>query len=166
MGDNIYLNDRDGVRTPMQWAGDRNGGFSQAGSDQLYNQVIADSVYGYQAVNVEAQQSTQTSLLNWMKRIIRVRKQYPTFGRGDITFLNPANQQVLAYIRSHEGTNILCVNNLSRSAQPCELDLSAFNGAVPMELLDSTPFPSIGELPYFLTLGPYGFYWFKLERDA
>jgi maltose alpha-D-glucosyltransferase/alpha-amylase len=166
MGDNIYLNDRDGVRTPMQWTGDRNGGFSRIDSARLYSQVIADPVYGHQAVNVEAQLRTQTSLLNWMKRMIRVRKQYPAFGRGDITFLDPTNQKVLAYIRSHEGVHILCVNNLSRFAQPCELDLSAFNGAVPMELLGSTPFPRIGELPYFLTLGPHNFYWFKLEMGS
>jgi maltose alpha-D-glucosyltransferase/alpha-amylase len=166
MGDNIYLGDRDGVRTPMQWTGDRNAGFSRTDPARLYSQVIADPVYGYQAVNVEAQQRTQTSLFNWMRRMIRVRKQYPAFGRGDITFLSPANPKVLAYIRSYEGVHILCVNNLSRFVQPCELDLSAYNGAVPVELLGNTRFPRIGELPYFVTLGPHGFYWFRLERDS
>lgn len=150
----------------MQWTGDRNGGFSRADPARLYSQVIADPVYGYQAVNVEAQLRTQTSLLHWMKRMIRVRKECTAFGRGDITFLSPANQKVLAYVRSYEGVNILCVNNLSRFAQPCELDLSAYNGALPVELLGGTAFPRIGDLPYFVTLEPHGFYWFRLERGV
>src|SRR5207248_4228027 len=133
---------------------------------RLYSQVISDPVYGYQAKNVEAQLRTQTSLLNWMKRMIKVRKQNPVFGRGDITFLDPSNQKVLAYIRQYQGTHILCVNNLSRFVQPCELDLSQYNGAMPVELLGNTPFPKIGELPYFLTLGPHGFYWFRLEMPS
>ncbi len=164
MGDNIYLGDRDGVRTPMQWTSDRNAGFSRVDAARLYSAPITDPVYGYGAVNVEAQLRTQTSLLNWMKRMIRVRKQYPAFSRGDITFLNPTNPKVLAYIRSYDGMSILCVNNLSRFVQPCEMDLSAYNGTVPVELLGNTPFPRIGELPYFATLAPHGFYWFRLER--
>ncbi|MEO5952459.1 MAG: maltose alpha-D-glucosyltransferase, partial [Chloroflexia bacterium] len=163
MGDNIYLGDRDGVRTPMQWTGDRNASFSHIDPARLYSPTIQDPVYGYQAVNVEAQSRTQTSLLNWMKRMIKVRKENPVFGRGDTTFLHPSNQKVLAYIRSYKGTNILCVNNLSRFVQPCELDLSAYNGSTPVELLGNTPFPRIGDLPYFLTLGPHDFYWFRLE---
>jgi maltose alpha-D-glucosyltransferase/alpha-amylase len=122
-----------------------------------------DPVYGYQAINVEAQQRTLTSLFHWMKRLIRVRQQYPVFGRGDITFLDPTNQKVLAYVRHHEGQYILCLNNLSRFSQPCELDLHAYNGAVPVELIGGVRFPPIGELPYFVTLGPHSFYWFRLE---
>jgi maltose alpha-D-glucosyltransferase/alpha-amylase len=163
MGDNIYLGDRDGVRTPMQWTLDRNAGFSRADPARLYSAPIMDPVYGYQAINVEAQQRTLTSLFHWMKRLIRVRQQYPVFGRGDITFLDPTNQKVLAYVRHHEGQYILCVNNLSRFSQPCELDLHAYNGAVPVELIGGVRFPPIGELPYFVTLGPHSFYWFRLE---
>ena len=166
MGDNIYLGDRDGVRTPMQWSGDRNGGFSRADAARLYSQVISDPVYGYQAINVEAQQRTLTSFFHWMKRLIRVRQQYPVFGRGDIKFLDPENQKVLAYVRHHEGMHILCVNNLSRFSQPVELDLAAYQGAVPVELIGSVRFPAVGELPYFITLGPHGFYWFRLEMPA
>ena len=166
MGDNIYLGDRNGVRTPMQWSGDRNGGFSRADAARLYNPVISDSVYGYQAINVEAQQRDQSSLLNWMKRLIRLRKRYPVFGRGQITFLHPANTKVLAYLR-HEGDSIiLCINNLSRFVQPCELDLSQLDGYTPIELFGETRFPPIGQLPYFLTLGPHGFYWLRLEKSA
>jgi maltose alpha-D-glucosyltransferase/alpha-amylase len=163
MGDNIYLGDRDGVRTPMQWTGDRNSGFSRADPARLYSPPISDPVYGYQAINVEAQHRTQTSLLHWMKRLIRVRKQYPVFGRGDIRFLEPENQKVLAYVRQYEGQRVLIVNNLSRYSQPVELDLSAYNGMAPVEMLGETRFPRIGELPYFITLGPHGYYWFRLE---
>jgi maltose alpha-D-glucosyltransferase/alpha-amylase len=166
MGDNIYLGDRDGVRTPMQWTGDRNAGFSRADAARLYSAPISDPVYGYQAINVEAQQRTLTSFLNWMKRLIRVRKQYPAFGRGAITFLDPANQKVLPYVRQYDGQTLLCVNNLSRFPQPCELDLSAYKGAVPIELIGGVRFPAIGDLPYFITLGPHGFYWFRLEKPA
>ena len=166
MGDNVFLGDRDGVRTPMQWTGDRNAGFSRADPARLYSAPISDPVYGYQAINVEAQLRTQTSLLNWMKRLIRVRKQYPVFGRGDIRFLEPANQKVLAYVREYDGQRVLIVNNLSRFSQPVELDLSDFNGMVPVEMIGSTPFPQIGRLPYFITLGPHGFYWFRLEGEA
>jgi maltose alpha-D-glucosyltransferase/alpha-amylase len=166
MGDNVYLNDRDGVRTPMQWNIDRNAGFSRADAARLYADVITDPVYGYEGVNVEANQRTQSSLLHWMKRMIGVRKQYPVLGRGDITFLRPANRKVLAFVRQYEGTTILCVNNLSGSAQPCEIDLSAYNGAVPVEMLGGTEFPRIGELPYFVTLAPRGFYWFRLDMPG
>jgi maltose alpha-D-glucosyltransferase/alpha-amylase len=165
MGDNIYLGDRDGVRTPMQWSSDRNAGFSRADSARLYSPLISDPPYGYQSINVEAQLRTQTSLLRWMKRMIAVRQKYPVFGRGDTTFLHPANQKVLAYVRQYEGQTMLCINNLSRYAQPVELDLSAYNGMVPVELIGDNPFPRIGELPYFITLGPHSFYWFRLEHS-
>ena len=164
MGDNIYLGDRNGVRTPMQWTSDRNAGFSRADYARLYSPVIADPVYGYQAINVEAQQRDQSSLLNWMKRLIRLRKRHPVFGRGQITFLHPTNTKVLAYLRHDEHETILVVNNLSRFVQPCELDLSAYDGYTPTELFGETRFPRIGTLPYFITLGPHGFYWFRLER--
>jgi maltose alpha-D-glucosyltransferase / alpha-amylase len=166
MGDNIYMGDRDGVRTPMQWTSDRNAGFSRADPARLYAGPINDPVYGYQSINVEAQLRTQTSLLNWMKRLIRVRKQYPVFGRGSTKFLDSPNQKVLAYVREYEDQKVLCVANLSRFAQPCEMYLSEYNGYVPVELIGNTRFPAIGELPYFITLGPHGFYWFRLERYA
>ena len=162
MGDNIYLGDRNGVRTPMQWNGDRNAGFSRADVHALYTPLVADPVYGYQAVNVEAQQRVPGSLLNWMKRIIRVRKSYPVFGRGTQTFLRPENRRVLAYLREHQGVEILCVANLSRFAQYVELDLSRFAGRTPVELIGRVHFPRIGELPYLLTLGPHDFLWFEL----
>jgi maltose alpha-D-glucosyltransferase/alpha-amylase len=164
MGDNIYLGDRDGVRTPMQWTGDRNAGFSRADPARLYSPPITDPVYGYQAINVEAQLRTQTSLLNWMRRLIRVRKQYPVFGRGDIQFLHPENKKVLAYVRRGGGQHVLCVANLSRFSQPVEMDLREYNGWTPVELIGNTRFPRIGELPYFITLGPHGFFWFRLEQ--
>ncbi len=166
MGDNLYLGDRNGVRTPMQWTGDRNGGFSRADPARLYSPLITDPVYGYQAVNVEAQESDQASLLHWMRNMIRLRRLFKVFGRGSITFLQPDNRKVLAYTREHGDDVILCVANLAGTAQPAELDLSAFTGAVPVEMLGYTEFPRIGELPYFLTLGPYGFYWFELQRAA
>ena len=164
MGDNIYLGDRNGVRTPMQWNGDRNAGFSRADPARLYSPVIVDPVYGYQAVNVEAQQRTPTSLLRWMQRLIAVRKRYHAFGRGTLEFLLPENTKVLPYVREWEDQTILCVANLSRFVQPVELDLSRWDGWTPVELIGETPFPRIGELPYFLTLGPHAFYWFRLER--
>jgi maltose alpha-D-glucosyltransferase/alpha-amylase len=163
MGDNIYLGDRNGVRTPMQWTGDRNAGFSRADAPRLYSPVINDVVYGYQAINVEAQERTPSSLLNWMKRLIKIRKQYKVFGRGDITFLYPSNHKVLAYVRRYENEAVLIVNNLSRFVQPVELDLRGLQGLRPVEMIGNTPFPPFGELPYFLTLGPHGFYWFRLE---
>ncbi len=166
MGDNIFLGDRNGVRTPMQWNGDRNAGFSRADAARLYSPVIVDPVFGYQSVNVEAQERTPTSLLRWMQRMIKVRKQYHAFGRGSLQFLHPENLKVLPFIRRYEDEIILCVANLSRFVQPVELDLSEFDGYRPIELVGETPFPPIGELPYFLTLGPHGFYWFRLEREG
>jgi maltose alpha-D-glucosyltransferase / alpha-amylase len=164
MGDNIYLGDRNGVRTPMQWNGDRNAGFSRADWARLYSPVIMDPVYGYQAVNVEAQNRLPTSLLNWMKRIIAVRKRYHAFGRGSIRFLHPENTKVLAYLREYESEVLLCVVNLSRFAQFAELDVGEFEGMTPVELMGETRFPDIGSLPYFVTLGPHSFFWFRLER--
>jgi len=166
MGDNIYLGDRNGVRTPMQWTPDRNGGFSRADPAKLYAPMIMDPVYGYEAVNVEAQSRSLSSLLSATKRLISVRKSTLAFGRGSMTFIRPANRAVLAYVREYKGEVILCVANLSRSAQATELDLSAWKGRVPLEMLGRTRFPAIGELPYMVTLAPYGFYWFELkERD-
>ncbi|MBN1687669.1 MAG: maltose alpha-D-glucosyltransferase [Candidatus Omnitrophica bacterium] len=162
MGDNIYLGDRNGVRTPMQWTGDRNGGFSQADTARLYAPPIVDPVYGYQAVNVEAQSRTPTSFLNWMKRLIQVRKAYRAFGRGSLEFILPKNNKVLAYIRQYQDETLLIVNNLSRYVQPVELDLQKYRGLIPVEIQGGVVFPTIGELPYFLTLGPHGFYWFRL----
>jgi maltose alpha-D-glucosyltransferase/alpha-amylase len=162
MGDNIYLGDRNGVRTPMQWTGDRNGGFSRADPAQLYLPLIMDPVYGYQAVNVEAQSRSPASLLSWMKSIIAVRKEHRAFGRGGAEFLQPRNTRVLAYLREHDGEAILCVANLAASAQPVELDLRRFDGRTPVELMGRTRFPRIGELPYLLTLPGYAYYWFRL----
>ena len=165
MGDNIYLGDRNGVRSPMQWTGDRNAGFSRADTARLYCPLIVDPVYGYQSVNVEAQERVQTSILNWMKRIIAIRKRYPAFSRGSIKFLRPKNEKVLAYIREYRGQRILVVNNLSRFAQAVELDLQNYAESVPVELFGNSAFPTIGELPYLLTLGPHGFYWFILDSE-
>ncbi len=164
MGDNIYLGDRNGVRTPMQWSGDRNAGFSRADWAKLYSPVIMDPVYGYTAVNVEAQSRTPTSLLNWMKRMIAVRRRYKAFGRGSIRFLHPENQKVLAYLREYDNETLLCVVNLSRFVQYAELDLSEFAGWQPVELIGEIRFPQIGDLSYLLTFGPHAFYWFRLER--
>ncbi len=165
MGDNIYLPDRSGVRTPMQWSSDRNAGFSRADSARLYGPVISDPVYGYQAINVEAQERAPSSLLNWTKQVIETRKRYPAFGRGSIEFLDSENSSVLAYKREYQGQTMLVVNNLSARAQPVELDLRHLNGLAPVELFGETRFPRIGELPYFITLGGYSFYWFRLDRD-
>src|SRR5579884_344992 len=165
MGDNIYLGDRNGVRTPMQWTPDRNGGFSRADPAQLYLPCIMDPVYGFAAVNVEAQQRSLSSLLNWMKRLIAVRKSTKVFGRGTLTFIRPANRTVLAYVRQLGDEAILCVANISRAAQAVELDLSHWKGRVPQEMLGRTHFPRIGELPYLVTLPPYGFFWFQLRAD-
>ena len=166
MGDNIYLGDRNGVRTPMQWSPDRNGGFSRADPARLYAPTIMDPVYGYEAVNVEAQSRSLSSLLSATKRLIAVRKSTLAFGRGTMTFIRPANRSVLAYVRQYRDEAILCVANLSRSAQATELDLSAWKDRIPLEMLGRTRFPAIGELPYMITLAPYGFYWFQLqERD-
>ena len=165
MGDNYYLGDRDGVRTPMQWSADRNAGFSRANPQALYLPTIQDPVHGYEAINVESQNGSPSSLLNWMKRMIAVRQRHDLFGRGEIELLYPRNRKVLAYLRRHEGKTALCVANLSRQAQAAEIDLSQFSGSVPVELTGQSPFPPIGELPYLLTLPAYGFYWFLLASE-
>ena len=166
MGDNIYLGDRNGVRTPMQWSGDRNAGFSRADAARLYFPTIIDPVYGYQAVNVEAQERVPTSLLNWMKRMIAVRKRHKSLGRGSIRFLHPENQKILVYLREWENEIILCAVNLSRFVQAAEIDLSEWEGYEPVELIGETRFPMIGDLPYFMTFGPHSFYWFRLEKPV
>ncbi|VTZ50005.1 Maltose alpha-D-glucosyltransferase [Methylocella tundrae] len=163
MGDNIYLGDRDGVRTPMQWSVDRNGGFSRADPAKLFLPAIQDPIYGYSAVNVEAQLATQSSLLTWMRRLIAVRRSNLAFGRGGLRFLYPANRKVLAYLRETEAERILCVVNVSRAPQAVELDLAEFKGAAPVELTAGSQFPQIGSAPYVLTLPSYGFFWFRLE---
>ena len=165
MGDNYYLGDRDGVRTPMQWTADRNAGFSRANPQQLYLPTIQDPVHGYEAINVEAQQSSPSSLLNWIKRMIAVRQRNQVFGRGKIELLYPRNRKVLAYIRRLGDEVVLCVANLSRQAQAAEIDLSAFEGRVPIEMMGQSPFPPVGALPYLLTLPAYGFYWFQLADE-
>jgi maltose alpha-D-glucosyltransferase/alpha-amylase len=165
MGDNVYLGDRDGVRTPMQWTGDRNGGFSSADFAQLYAPPSMDPVYGFQALNVEAQLRTPSSLLRWTHRFIGLRKQHPVFGLGSYEPLRPANRRIFAHIRRYEREVLLCVHNLARSAQAVELDLSEFEGHYPEEMFGRSRFPRIGELPYLLTLGPRGFYWFRLVEE-
>jgi len=162
MGDNIYLGDRDGVRTPMQWRPERNGGFSRADPQRLFLPPIMDAIYGYEAVNVEAQNREPSSLLNWTRRMLAVRKAFVAFGRGSLTFLKPGNRKILAYLREYEDEIILCVANLARSAQPVELDLGRFKGRVPVELMGRTAFPPVGDLPYLLTLAGHGFLWFRL----
>ena len=165
MGDNIYLGDRNGVRTPMQWTPDRNGGFSRCDPAQLFLPCIMDPVYGFSAVNVEAQTRSLSSLLSWMKRLISVRKSTKVFGRGTLSFIRPANRAVLAYVRQLGDEAILCVANISRSAQAVELDMRAWEGRIPQEMLGRTRFPRIGELPYLVTLPPYGFFWFSLTKE-
>src|SRR6185295_2887473 len=161
-----YLGDRNGVRTPMQWSPDRNAGFSRCDPQRVFLPPIMDPVYGYEAVNVEAQTRDPASLLNWTKRLLAVRKQSQAFGRGSLTFLRAGNRKVIAYMREYQGQAILCVANLSRAAQPVELELKKFKGRVPVELLGRTAFPPIGDLPYLLTLPAYGFYWFRLAQDV
>ena len=163
MGDNIYLGDRNGVRTPMQWSSDRNGGFSRADPQKLYFPPNMDAVYGFQSVNVEAQQRTPYSLLNFMKRLIEVRKKYPVFGRGTMEILHPGNKTILAYVREFERKHVLCVNNLSSRAQMASLDLSRFEGVTPIELMGEEAFRDVGPEPYVLTLPPYGFLWLRLD---
>jgi len=165
MGDNIYLGDRNGVRTPMQWSSDRNAGFSRADPARLYAPPIQDPVYGYQSINVEAQERYPFSPLNWAKRLIAMRKQHRVFGRGTIEFVPSPNRKVLAYLRRDEKETILIVVNLSRTVQPAELDLKPFAGLMPVEMSGLTEFPRIGETPYFLTLGPYAYYWFTLQHE-
>jgi maltose alpha-D-glucosyltransferase/alpha-amylase len=165
MGDNIYLGDRDAVRTPMQWDSDRNAGFSRANPQRLYLPVIIDPEYHFQAVNVEAQDRNASSLLWWMRRLIGLRGRYKAFGRGSLEILRPENRKVLAFLRRYENELILVVVNLSRFTQCVELDLSEVRGAVPVELFGNLRFPPVGDLPYFITVGPHGFYWFALECE-
>jgi len=165
MGDNIFLGDRDGVRTPMQWTGDRNGGFSRADFQQLYLPPLMDPVYGFQAVNVEAQLRQPNSMLRWIHRLIALRKDHPVFGLGTYEALRPSNPRVFAHVRTYEDDIVLCVHNLARSAQAVELDLSRWEGFVPEEMFGRTRFPRIGDLPYLLTLAPRGFFWFQLRND-
>ena len=172
MGDNIWLGDRDGVRTPMQWTPDRNAGFSAATPGKLHLPAIQDPVYGYQSVNVEAQRRDQSSFLHWLQRMLAVRKQHPVLATGVLEVQHAENPSVLAYLRRNpvgtvEDTDdgedmVLCVHNLSRFPQPCELMLEQLAGKVPIELTGRVRFPRIGKLPYFVTLAPYGFYWFEL----
>jgi maltose alpha-D-glucosyltransferase/alpha-amylase len=174
MGDNIWLGDRDGVRTPMQWTPDRNGGVSRSDPQRLYLQPNMDPIYGYQAINVEAQERNTGSLLHWTRRMIEIRKRHQVFGLGQYSELTSSNPSVLAFIREYgetgpgqaAGNPILCVNNLSRFPQPVELDLSRFNGYTPVESMGGVAFPPVGELSYLLTLPGHGFYWFVMEPPA
>jgi maltose alpha-D-glucosyltransferase/alpha-amylase len=166
MGDNVFLGDRDGVRTPMQWTGDRNGGFSRADFAQLYAPPLMDPVYGFQAVNVEAQLRTPTSLLRWLHRFIALRKEHPVFGLGDYRLLPTENPRIFAHLRTYADDVVMCVHNVARSAQAVQLDLSAYEGRHPVEMFGRSRFPRIGELPYLLTLAPRGFFWFVLEKPA
>jgi maltose alpha-D-glucosyltransferase/alpha-amylase len=166
MGDNIYLGDRDGVRTPMQWNGDRNGGFSRSDFAQLYLPPLMDPVYGFAAVNVEAQMRNESSLLHWMRRFIAVRKRFAVFGEGTFEALDAANPSIFGFLRTLDSQVVLCVNNLSRFAQPVELDLRRFEGCTPVEMLGHVHFPRIGELSYLLTLAPHSFLWFTIEDTS
>jgi len=166
MGDNIHLGDRDGVRTPMQWSPDRNGGFSRADPPALVLPPNMDPLYGFEAINVEAQSRDPHSLLNWMRRTLAVRRNHPAFGRGSLRFLYPKNRKVLAYLREYGEDTILCVANVAHSSQAVELDLSEFEGRVPIELNAGSLFPPIGQLTYLLTLPPFGFYWFVLATET
>ena len=163
MGDNFYLGDRNGVRTPMQWSADRNAGFSRTNPQRLYLPVNIDPEYHYEAINVEAQQNNPDSLLWWMKRLIALRKRFKAFSRGSIEFLQPDNRRVLAFLRTYEDETLLVIANLSRLAQHTSLELAGFAGSVPIEMFGQTEFPIIGEKPYCITLGPYTFYWFSVE---
>jgi maltose alpha-D-glucosyltransferase/alpha-amylase len=164
MGDNLFLGDRDGVRTPMQWTPDRNGGFSRADFAQLYAPPLMDPVYGYQAVNIEAQLRTPTSLLRWLRRFIALRKEHPVFGMGSYEALKTDNHRIFAHVRRFEDDIALCVHNMARSAQPVQLDLSEYEGRFPEEMFGRTRFPQIGELNYLLTLAPRSFFWFLLKQ--
>jgi maltose alpha-D-glucosyltransferase/alpha-amylase len=171
MGDNIYLGDRNGVRTPMQWTSDRNAGFSKCDPARLYLPVVMDPIYGYQVVNVEAQLSDQSSLLHWTRNMIALRKLFQVFGRGTLTFLNPTNRTILAYLRELRQTDgfcetVLCVANLSRFAQPVTLDLAKYAGHEPVEMLGYVRFPTITHEPYSLTLAPYSFFWLELQATS
>jgi maltose alpha-D-glucosyltransferase/alpha-amylase len=166
MGDNIHLGDRDGVRTPMQWSPDRNGGFSRASPESLVLPPIRDPIYGFDAVNVESQQADQHSLLNWTRRMLTVRRRNSVFGRGSLRFLYPKNRKVLAFLREYQGETILCVSNLSRTAQAVELDLSVMAGRTPIDLIGGSVFLPVGQLNYLLTMPPYAFYWFMLATES
>ncbi len=166
MGDNIYLGDRNGVRTPMQWSADRNAGFSRATPGKLYSPVIMDPVWGYEAVNAEAQRSDPSSLLNWMRNMIALRKLFRVFGRGTLEVLNPSNRKIFAYLRRMDRDVILCVANFSRFAQPVDLNLSELEGMIPVEMQGYVEFPSIGREPYRLTLAGYGFFWFEIQEGS
>jgi maltose alpha-D-glucosyltransferase/alpha-amylase len=166
MGDNIYLNDRDGVRTPMQWSVDRNGGFSRANPARLYLAPIMDPVYGFQSINVEAQSAISSSLINWLRKLIAVRQGYRVFGRGTLKFIRPANRKVIAYVREYEDEIVVCVANLSRVPQQAALDLSAYSGRVPVEMIGWSPFATIGDDRYVITLPGHGFFWFLLSDTA
>ncbi len=166
MGDNIYLGDRNGVRTPMQWSPDRNAGFSRADPQKLYLPVVMDAVYGYEAVNVEAQARNPTSLLSWTRRMIAARKRFKAFGRGTLALLQPGNRKVLAYLREHDGETLLCAANLSRFPQAVELDLARFEGRVPVEVMGGVSFPPVTRAPYQLTLPGHGYFLFRLATDA
>ena len=163
MGDNVYLGDRNSVRTPMQWSGGVNAGFSTADPERLWLPLISDPVYGYQAVNVESQQRNPASLLNWTRRLIEVRRSTRVFGRGSIEVLKPANHRVLAFTRTLGRETVLVVNNLAGTAQVAELDLSSLAGAIPIEMFGGSIFPRIGREPYIMMMGPYDFYWFRLR---
>jgi maltose alpha-D-glucosyltransferase/alpha-amylase len=163
MGENIYLSDRNGVRTPMQWSPDRNAGFSKAQFAQLYSPPIMDPIGGFQSVNVESQQLDPSSLLNWMKSVIKLRKKHKVFGRGSTEVLSPENRKVFAYIRKSEDETVLCVCNLSRDPQSVSMDLSAFEGVTPVEMFGLGSFHPVGKEPYVLTLGSYAFYWLMLS---
>ncbi|MGH9541365.1 MAG: maltose alpha-D-glucosyltransferase [Terriglobales bacterium] len=162
MGDNIYLSDRNGVRTPMQWNVDRNGGFSKAPPEKLYSPLIQNPIYSYQAVNVERQFQSPNALLNWMHELIKLRHKNPVFGRGTIEFLAPSNDRVLAFLRADEERTVLVVANLAHTSQAVQLDLARFSGCVPLEMFGDAPFPPITTAPYQLALGPHGYYWFRL----
>ncbi|MGH7092587.1 MAG: alpha-glucosidase C-terminal domain-containing protein, partial [Stellaceae bacterium] len=166
MGDNFHLGDRDGVRTPMQWSPDRNGGFSRARPANLVLPAIMDPVFGYDALNVEAQSGDPYSLLNWTRRMLTVRRRHKAFGRGTLRFLYPGNRKVLAFLREYEDETILCAYNLSRTSQAVELEMSSLAGRIPVELTGGASFPPIGQLPYLLTMPQFGFYWFVLTTDA
>ncbi|MGZ5388924.1 MAG: maltose alpha-D-glucosyltransferase [Aeromicrobium sp.] len=166
MGDNIWLGDRDGVRTPMQWSPDRNAGFSKANPGKLALPIIMDPVFGYQAVNVEAHVQDRSSLLQWTRRMISIRKQHPAFGLGEFLDMGGSNPSVFSYVRTHGEDIMLCVNNLSRFPQPVELELSAYEGIHPIEMFGGVEFPAIGQLPYLLTLAGHGFYWFRLNTKT
>jgi maltose alpha-D-glucosyltransferase/alpha-amylase len=164
MGDNIYLGDRDGVRTPMQWTPDRNAGFSKADFEKLYFPAINNPLYGFQVVNVESQMRYDTSLLNWMRQMILLRREHQVFGRGTMRFVKPENRKIFAFVREHDADTVLCVFNLSQFAQPVELDLSEFEGRAPVEMLGKTRFPAITAQPYQLAIAPLSFYWFRIEQ--